>query len=89
MSDPMVWTTEQILLLKPLPAPPPDATAIAAHWVAERRLRVTYHDVMREFNVARFTAMRRLREATERGLLVRYRARKPHTPDEFGAPARA
>lgn len=81
---PIAWTVTQIRSMRPLPAPPRDVVAEAADWVALQRWPVTYHQVMRHFEVGRYHAMRLLREATERGLLVRYRARRPHTPDEFG-----
>lgn len=82
---PIAWTVTQISSMRPLPARPRDAVAEAAEWAARQWRPVTYHDVMRHFEVGRYQAMRLLREATQRGLLMRYRARRPHTPDEFGS----
>jgi hypothetical protein len=86
MTCAIAWTTEQIRSMRPLPPPPRDAAAEAADWAARQWRPVTYHDIMRHFEVGRYQAMRLLRQGAERGLLVRHRARQAHTPDEFGPP---
>lgn len=88
MTGAMAWTTRQIRSMRPTKARPADAVAEVAEWVCQQRERVTYHEVMRARECGRFHAMRVLREAVVRGLLVRYRARRPHTPDEFGSPTK-
>ena len=88
MTGSIAWTAEQIRAMRPLRARAIDTTAEVATWVCALGRRITYHDVMRQRECGRYHAMRVLREAAERGLLVRYRARGAHEADQFGPPTK-
>lgn len=79
----LAWTAEQIRSLGPQRAAVPDRFERTGEWVVGMRRPVTWVDLARAHDIGRYEAMRRLREAAQRGLIRRVRSEHANRPDEF------
>lgn len=77
------WTAEQIRSLRPVRATPADRFERTAQWVIGMRRPVTWGDLAKAHDLKRMEAMKRLREAADRGLIRRVRNEHANRPDEF------